>query len=57
MIILSKYEVNIQHLNNIDIHNLNIHGGNRKSVFRNFSFLNDSSIFLSDKIQKRLKRK
>ena len=53
---LSKYEVNIQHLNNIDIHNLNIHGGNRKSVFRNFSFLNDSSIFLSDKIQKRLKR-
>ena len=49
---LSKYEVNIQHLNNIDIHNLNIHGGNRKSVFRNFSFLNDSSIFSQTKYRK-----
>jgi hypothetical protein len=49
--LLNKYEINMNNVQNINIKNLTINNDNKQGIINNFSFLRDSNIFLSDKIQ------
>lgn len=49
--LLNKYEINMNNVQNINIKKINIDNNNKQDIIRNFSFLRDSSIFISDKIQ------
>jgi len=53
--LLNKYEINMNNVKNINIKKVDINYSNKRDIIRNFSFLQNSSVFLSDKIQNMIK--
>ena len=54
--LLNKYEINIENVKNINIKQHKINHNNKQNIIDNFSFLQESSIFLSDAIQSNIRR-